>query len=229
MSGHGTKLKRKLAEAVAAVLTARSVEDAARSVSVSTAMLMRWQKLPEFQAALREARRAAFGQVIARLTQASGAAASILLKIVVDEYVGIRPGTGHRQRAGPLCEVHRDRRHRGASNGFREGGRCIQAGTVRNGNPGDRTYFGESKNSKRDGRTAAAWCPILRNGCRSGRNSSTSTRLARNTFRLRWRACAPSVRQSQTTMTAIPKVTRPELPECAKLSDTMNDARKART
>jgi hypothetical protein len=84
MSGHGTKLKRKLAEAVAAVLTARSVEDAARSVSVSTATLMRWQKLPEFQAALREARRAAFGQVIARLTQASGAAASILLKIVVD-------------------------------------------------------------------------------------------------------------------------------------------------
>ena len=170
MSGHGTKLKRKLGEAVAAVLTARSVEEAARSVSVSTATLMRWQKLPEFQAALREARRAAFGQVIARLTQASGAAASILLKIVVDEYVGIRPGTGHRQRAGPLCEVHRDRRHRGASNGFREGGRCIQAGTVRNGNSGDRISFGESKNSKRDGRTAAAWCPILRNGWRSGRS-----------------------------------------------------------
>src|ERR1035438_4337185 len=84
MSGHGTKLKRKLAEAVAAVLTARSVEEAARSVSVSTATLMRWQKLPEFQAALREARRAAFGQAIARLTQASGAAASMLLKIVVD-------------------------------------------------------------------------------------------------------------------------------------------------
>jgi hypothetical protein len=35
---------------------------------------MRWQKEPEFQKALREARRAAFGQAIARLQQMSGAA-----------------------------------------------------------------------------------------------------------------------------------------------------------
>jgi hypothetical protein len=84
MSGHGTKLKRKLDEAVAAMLTQRNVEEAARSVGISTATLMRWQKLPEFQATYREARRAAFGQSIARLEQASSVAVTIMLKVMVD-------------------------------------------------------------------------------------------------------------------------------------------------
>jgi hypothetical protein len=87
MNGHGTKLKRKLEEAVAALLTQRNVEEAARSVGISTASLMRWQKLPEFQAAYREGRRAAFGQAISRLHQASSAAVSTLLKVMVE------PGT----------------------------------------------------------------------------------------------------------------------------------------
>jgi hypothetical protein len=41
-------------------------------------------KLPEFQEAYREARRAAFGQSIARLQQASSAAVATLLKVMVD-------------------------------------------------------------------------------------------------------------------------------------------------
>ncbi len=41
-------------------------------------------KIPQFGAAYREARRAAFGQSVARLQQASGAAVSTLLKIMVD-------------------------------------------------------------------------------------------------------------------------------------------------
>src|ERR1017187_1936651 len=84
MSGHGTKLKRKLEEAVAAMLTQRNIEEAARSVDVSTATLMRWQKLPEFQKAYRDARRAAHNQSIARLQQATSAAVSTLLKVMVD-------------------------------------------------------------------------------------------------------------------------------------------------
>ena len=40
--------------------------------------------MPEFQAAYREARRAAFSQSIARLQQASSAAVSVLVKIMVD-------------------------------------------------------------------------------------------------------------------------------------------------
>ena len=84
MSGHGTKLTRKLEDAVAAMLTQRNIEEAARSVGISTATLMRWQKLPEFQEAFREGRRAAFGQCIARLQQASGVAVSVLLKVLAD-------------------------------------------------------------------------------------------------------------------------------------------------
>jgi len=41
-------------------------------------------KVPEFQAAYREARRAAFSQAIARLQQASSAAVATLLKVMVD-------------------------------------------------------------------------------------------------------------------------------------------------
>ena len=84
MIGHGTKFKRKLEEAVAAMLTQRNVEEAARSVGISTATLMRWQKEPEFQQAYRAVRRAAHGQSIARLQQATSAAVSTLLKVMVD-------------------------------------------------------------------------------------------------------------------------------------------------
>jgi hypothetical protein len=49
MSGHGGKITRKPEDAVAAMLTQRNVEEAARAVGISVAALMRWQKLPEFQ------------------------------------------------------------------------------------------------------------------------------------------------------------------------------------
>jgi hypothetical protein len=60
------------------------VEDAAKSVGIAPKTLLRWMQIPGFQAAYREARRAAFGQSIARLQQASSAAVSTLLKIMVD-------------------------------------------------------------------------------------------------------------------------------------------------
>jgi hypothetical protein len=75
---------RKLDDAVAAMLTQRNVEEAARSVGVATATLMRWQKLPEFQTAYRDARRAAYGQAVARLQQGTSAAATTLLKTMID-------------------------------------------------------------------------------------------------------------------------------------------------
>jgi hypothetical protein len=84
MAGHGAKLARKQEEAIAALLSQRNVEEAARSAGVGARTLLRWMKLPEFDSAYREARRAAFGQSVARLQQASGAAVSTLLKIMVD-------------------------------------------------------------------------------------------------------------------------------------------------
>ncbi len=84
MKGHGTKFSRKMEGAVAALLTQKNHEEAARAADISVATLLRWQKLPEFQTAYREARRAAFGQAVARLQQATGAAVSTLLKVMVD-------------------------------------------------------------------------------------------------------------------------------------------------
>jgi hypothetical protein len=87
MTGHGSKFGRKMEAAVAALLTHRNTEEAARAVGVATKTLLRWQRIPEFQAALRQARRDAFNQTTARLQQGSAAAASVLLKVMLD------PGT----------------------------------------------------------------------------------------------------------------------------------------
>src|SRR4051812_44291165 len=70
--------------AIIALLTCRNTEDAAKSVGVSTKTLLRWQKLPEFAKAFREARTATFRQCVVRLQQASGPAVTTLLKIIVD-------------------------------------------------------------------------------------------------------------------------------------------------
>jgi hypothetical protein len=84
MKGHGAKFSRKMEAAVAALLTQPNVDAAARTAGISVATLMRWQKEPEFQKAYREARRAAFGQAIARLQQMSGAAVATLGKMMVE-------------------------------------------------------------------------------------------------------------------------------------------------
>jgi hypothetical protein len=78
MTGHGAKYGRKQEEPIAALLTQRNVEEAAKSIGVAPKTLIRWMKLPDFQTAYREARRAAFGQSIARLQQGSSAAATVL-------------------------------------------------------------------------------------------------------------------------------------------------------
>lgn len=84
MTGHGAKFGRKQEEAIAALLTHRTIDEAARAVGVSTKTLLRWQKEPEFDAAYRAAKRAAFGQSIARLHHLSSAAVSTLGKIMLD-------------------------------------------------------------------------------------------------------------------------------------------------
>ena len=84
MRGHGSKFGRKKEEAIAALLTQRNIEEAAKAIGVAPNTLIRWLKLPEFAAAYREARRAAFLQSIARLQQATSAAAATLMKVMVD-------------------------------------------------------------------------------------------------------------------------------------------------
>jgi transposase len=82
--GHGAKLGRKMEAAVIASLTARNQEEAAKSVGVSLKTLQRWQKLPDFEKALRAARMVAFRQSLGKLQQASAPAVTTLLKILLD-------------------------------------------------------------------------------------------------------------------------------------------------
>jgi len=84
MTGHGAKFGRKQEEAIIALLTTRSVEEAARAVNIATKTLLRWMKEPEFDASYRAAKHAAFGQSIARLHHLSSAAVSTLGKVMLD-------------------------------------------------------------------------------------------------------------------------------------------------
>jgi len=84
MTGHGAKFGHKKEEAIVALLTTRTTEEAARAVNVSPKTLLRWQKEPEFDAAYRAAKRAAFGRSIARLHYLSSAAVSTLGKVMLD-------------------------------------------------------------------------------------------------------------------------------------------------
>jgi hypothetical protein len=87
MTGHGAKFGRKKEEAIAALLVHRNTEEAARAVNVAPKTLLRWLQIPEFQAAFRAAKLAAYSQTIGRLHQMSSAAVTTLGKVMVD------PGT----------------------------------------------------------------------------------------------------------------------------------------
>src|ERR1017187_5023432 len=74
MVGHGTKFGRKKEQAITALLSHRSMEEAARAAGIGVNTLLRWMKEPEFD------------QGTARLQQASGAAVSSILKIMLDQH-----------------------------------------------------------------------------------------------------------------------------------------------
>jgi hypothetical protein len=84
MTGHGAKIGRKKEEAIVALLTYRTTEEAARAVKISAKTLLRWQKEQEFANALRVAKRSAFDQSLARLHHLCGAAVSTLGKVMMD-------------------------------------------------------------------------------------------------------------------------------------------------
>jgi hypothetical protein len=87
MAARGSSLERKQEEAIAALLSQRNIDEAARTAGISTRTLLRWLQLPEFQKAYRQARRDAYSQAVARLQQGTSAAATILLKTMIE------PGT----------------------------------------------------------------------------------------------------------------------------------------
>jgi transposase-like protein len=98
MVGHGAKFGHKMEQAIAALLSHRNVEEAARAIGISANTLLRWTKEPEFEAACREARRTAFSHSIVRLQDAAGAAVTTVLKIMLD----LKAPAGTRLRAAEV-------------------------------------------------------------------------------------------------------------------------------
>ena len=87
MTGHGAKFDRKKEEAIVALLSHRTVEEAANAVGIATRTLLRWLQIPEFRVEYLKARREVISQAVARLQQATGAAGVTILKLMTDSNV----------------------------------------------------------------------------------------------------------------------------------------------
>lgn len=85
MNANGSKLTRKQESAIAALLTAPTIEAAAVVVGVGEVTLWRWMKLPEVQEAYRAARHEVVSQAIARLQRACSKAVDTLEEIMADQ------------------------------------------------------------------------------------------------------------------------------------------------
>jgi hypothetical protein len=84
MVGHGSKFGRRKEAAIAALLSCRTLEEAARTAGIGATTLLRWMKNPQFQAEYRAALNAAVSQANARIQQSSGAAAATIVKIMLN-------------------------------------------------------------------------------------------------------------------------------------------------
>jgi hypothetical protein len=87
MRGHGAKFWHKKEQAIAALLSSRSIEEAARTVDLNPNTLLRWLKDAEFKAEYFGARREVVSQATARLQQSTNVAAALFLKLMLDQNV----------------------------------------------------------------------------------------------------------------------------------------------
>ncbi|MBW1785590.1 MAG: hypothetical protein JRK53_03070 [Deltaproteobacteria bacterium] len=85
MKGHGAKLPRKKQEAVAALIEAPTIKEAAEVVGIGQATLFRWLQEDDFKISYRQAKRRIVDQAIARLRKATSEAVSTLSDIMTDD------------------------------------------------------------------------------------------------------------------------------------------------
>ncbi len=83
-TGKVSKKARQREQLILALLQQPTMEKAAASIGISTVTAWRISKTREFREEYRNARWEAFSQALARLQQASGAAVSALLKVMID-------------------------------------------------------------------------------------------------------------------------------------------------
>jgi histone H3/H4 len=80
MNGHGEKLSRLQSKAIAALLTAPTLADAACQVGVAERTLRNWLKVPAFKEAVKEAGKEMLGLTMSRLQGAAREATDTLLR-----------------------------------------------------------------------------------------------------------------------------------------------------
>ena len=85
MSDSNKQLEPKKEAAILALLSSRSIEEAAQVAGVDPRTLYRWMKEPAFDVEYRTAKRSAYSQALARLHQMASAAVSTIAKIMVDQ------------------------------------------------------------------------------------------------------------------------------------------------
>jgi hypothetical protein len=85
MKGHGEKLSRKQEQAIAALLTAPTIGQAAQAVGISEPTLWRWLKRADFQRAYRRARQEVVAQAVSRVQQLASQAVEALASIMDDD------------------------------------------------------------------------------------------------------------------------------------------------
>jgi hypothetical protein len=84
MIGHGAKLPRKKQQAIAALIEAPTIKEAAGIVGIGEATLFRWLQDTDFQIAYRDAKRRVVDQAITRIQRISGQAVETLKNIMID-------------------------------------------------------------------------------------------------------------------------------------------------
>ena len=104
MKGHGSKFSRKKEEAIAALVSCRTVEEAARAIGIGPNTLSRWLTMPDFKGEYQKARAAAVSQVFARMQQASQPAATTILRLMTDPK---EPGTVRLRAAISVLDIAR--------------------------------------------------------------------------------------------------------------------------
>jgi hypothetical protein len=84
MKGHGSKFDRKKEALMAALLSGKNHEEAAHVTGINLKTLKRWMQMPEFVSEYRRARWQVVDQAYARAQQHSGAATTVLLRLMAD-------------------------------------------------------------------------------------------------------------------------------------------------
>jgi hypothetical protein len=84
MVGHGEKISRKQDHAIAHLLTAPTIAEAARQAGLGEQTVRRWLKDTHFQAAYREARHHAVAQAIAQVQRVASTAVETLQQVMIE-------------------------------------------------------------------------------------------------------------------------------------------------